>query len=66
MATSEDLAAADKRIADAKADLVRTETLVAIHDHGYSWWSTTNAMTMSAVVLIFGKRSIFPTTGRRL
>ncbi len=49
------MAAADKQIADAKANVARTEAqAVAPQDHSISWWSTTNAMTMCAVVLGFG------------
>ena len=55
MAINNDMAAVDKQIAEAKANVARTETsTVALQDHGVTWWSTTNAMTMCAVVLGFG------------
>lgn len=51
---SDDLAAIDRQLAQSTADLVASAPVGARTETTPTWWSTTDAMTMSATTLVFG------------
>ncbi|WP_417914487.1 hypothetical protein [Candidatus Electronema sp. JM] len=48
--------------ADAQINSLSVSTTSKYNDTGASWWSATNAMTMSSIVLLFGLLVIFLAT----
>ncbi len=54
MSTNDELAAIDKRIVEAETNFIKTKTQASDQNQAVNWWTTTNAMTMCSVVLVFG------------